>query len=275
MRSLVIMALLGCAYAAPFLQYTPEVVAERARFQQLYNAAAAAAAAAPDPVPSGASHFHQAPAVSHHHHAQAPATFTTGWTGPVAATIPAGVPGSAPQVSDTADVSAARDAFLAAYRAQVTATTGQQFAAPAVQTFSSNSIVQQTPRWTGPVAATIPAGVSGPLTPVGDTADVSAAKAAFQAAYNRAVAATTKTAPAPAPQFHQAPQPAHHTFHAMPSHISHAPQPKWMGPVAATVPAGLPGSVAQVGPTADVAAATQAFHQAYSAAVAATTGRRF
>ena len=52
-------------------------------------------------------------------------------------------------------------------------------------------------------------------------------------------------------------------------------RPKWTGPVAATVPAGLPGSVSQVGPTADVAAATNAFYQAYSAAVAATTGQRF
>ena len=97
----VILALLGCACASPFLQFTPEVVAERARFQQLYNEAAALAAAAPDPVNS-ATHYQQAPVTSHHQ--QAPATYSPQWRGPVAATVPAGLPGSAPQVQDTADV---------------------------------------------------------------------------------------------------------------------------------------------------------------------------
>jgi hypothetical protein len=245
MRSLVILALLGCAYAAPFLQFTPEVVAERARFQQLYNAAAAAAAAAPDPAPRHATHFQyqQAPAASQ--------VFTTGWRGPVAATVPAGVPGAVSQVSDTADVSAARDAFLQAYKAQVAATTGVK--APS-NFFAGNSVVSSG-RWVAPATTTFAA--SGT---VGETAEVAAARSAFEAAYSQALARNTgRAVPAPV---------APRTFAVA------APQPKRVGPVAATVPAGLPGSVAQVGPTADVSAATAAFHQAYSAAVAATTGRR-
>merc|ERR1719423_13494 len=41
------------------------------------------------------------------------------WTGPVAATIPAGLPGAGPNVADTADVAAATSAFNAAFRAQL------------------------------------------------------------------------------------------------------------------------------------------------------------
>ena len=263
------MALLGCAYASPFLQYTPEVVAERARFQQLYNAAAAAAAAAPDPVDS-ATQFHQAPAVSHHQPAHS-AVFTTKWTGPVAATVPAGLPGAGSQVQDTADVAAARDAFLSAFRAQVAATTGQKATpnpwAQSVQnpapTFSQQPSSQ---KWVGPLATDTPAGINGQVTPVGDTADVTAARNAFFAAYNKALAATQPAQQAPV---HHAPQTRFAT------NAIQQPVAKWTGPVAATVPAGLPGSVSQVAPTADVAAATNAFYQAYSAAVAATTGRRF
>jgi len=257
MKTLVILAFLGVAAAAPFLQDTPEVVAERARFQQLYNAAAAAAAAAPDPVPSAAPHqasFQHAPAV--------PAASV--WTGPVAATIPAGLPGAGANVADTADVAAARDAFLAAYRAQVAATTAVHHHQPAVRHHQpaaaplrhANAIPAATQKWTGPVAATVPAGVNGQLTPVADTADVAAARTAFLNAYNAAVRATAPRAAA----VHQAPV------------MAVQAAPRWTGPVAATIPAGLPGAGSQVADTADVAAATAAFHQAYSAALAATVG---
>lgn len=269
MRVLIVLSVLGCAFAAPFLQDTPEVVAERARFTQLWNAQAAAAAAAPD-THAGVSHRSSVP--SHHH--QPAATFHTThntgkWTGPVAATVPAGLPGSVSQVQDTGDVSAARNAFLAAYRAQVAATTGQQVAAPShTHNFRPaathfNAIPAAPQKWTGPVAATVPAGVNGQITPVSDTAEVSAARNAFLASYNAAVAATR-------PAQHSVHQ--HHSFQAAPVQPV---QPRWTGPVAATIPAGLPGSTSQVSQTADVAAATAAFQNAYSAAVAATTGRRF
>ncbi|KAF2356040.1 hypothetical protein FHG87_013197 [Trinorchestia longiramus] len=273
MRSLVLLTLLGCACAVPFLQDTPEVVAERARFQQLFNAQAAAAAAAPDDPRSGGhqQYRHQSAPQQHFssHHNQH-STFTPKWNGPVAATVPAGLPGSTAQVADTADVSAARNAFLAAYRAQVAATTGHNtapqhsFNAPthgAPRHF--NALPSGPVKWTGPVAATVPAGVDGRVTPVSDTADVAAAKAAFLNTYNAALGATR---PSGHNQFrHSAP-----VQHHQPSH-----QPRWTGPVAATVPAGLPGSSSQVSQTADVAAATAAFQQAYTNAVAATTGRRF
>jgi len=270
MRFLVALSVLGCALAAPFLQDTPEVVAERARFQQLWNAQAAAAAAAPDIATHSQSVI---PTFSHQPTFHTIAN-TGKWTGPVAATIPAGVPGSSSQVQDTADVMNARNAFLQAFKAQVAATTGhhsvapQTFAAPQ-QTFVSsgahhNAIPAATLKWTGPVAATVPAGVNGHIIPVGNTAEVDAATRDFEAAYNAALARN---------------QPATQTFavrNAAPVfHAAPAVQARWTGPVAATIPAGLPGAGSQVGQTADWAAATAAFQQAYNQALTATTGRRF
>jgi hypothetical protein len=171
------------------------------------------------------------------------------------------------QVADTADVESARNAFLAAYRAQVAATTGQNIA-PQQPSFARpvhtaphhfNAIPDAPQKWNGPFAATVPAGVDGQITPVSDTADVAAARNAFFQSYNAALGATQ---PAAAPR---------HTFAAAPQPT----QPRWNGPVAATIPAGLPGAGFQVPQTADVAAATAAFQQAYQNAVAATTGRRF
>merc|ERR1712119_211196 len=208
MQSLVILSVLGCAFAAPFLQYTPEVAAARARFTQLYNAQAAAAAAAPDDPNHAATVVHF---VQPTHHFVQPT---------------------------------------------------QHFVQPAIPHHGSTVIT----KWAGPVAATVPAGINGQITPVGDTADVAAARRSFEAAYNAALVATGVTA-------RVAPQP---TFHAVthPQHVAQ-PQLRWTGPVAATVPAGVPGSVSQVAETADVAAANAAFQRAYSQAVAATTGRRF
>ena len=272
----IVLALLGYTCASPFLQDTPEVVAERARFMQLWNAQAAAAAAAPD-IHTHAQNIHHAPA----HHTPAhysPTTHQGVWRGPVAATIPAGVQGALSQVADTADVTAARNAFLAAYRAQVAATTGHNVAPrqhqtpvatqhrfqPAAHTF--NAIPAGPSKWMGPKAATVGAGVNGVITPVSDTAEVVAARNAFLRTYNAALAASRPSAPA-TQNFHQ--------FAAVNHHNAQPAQPRWTGPVAATIPAGLPGASYQVSQTADVAAATAAFQQAYNAAVAATTGRRF
>merc|ERR1719427_2160416 len=111
---------MGCALAAPFLQDTPEVVAEKARFQQLWNAQAAAAAAAPDdPVhhvvaAAPVQTFHHAPVhhapVHHAAHFNAIPAPVLKWAGPVAATVPAGVNGVLTPVADTADVASARAA---------------------------------------------------------------------------------------------------------------------------------------------------------------------
>lgn len=261
----VVLAVLGCACASAAVQYTPEVAAARARFAQLYQIQAAAAAAAPD---HHSTNYHQAP--THHHTA---AHTTTKWRGPVAATVPAGLPGSSFQVADTAEVTAARNAFLAAYRAQVAATTGHKtYTAPATHnTWNAaprhyNVIPAGPQKWTGPMAATVPAGVNGLITPVGDTPEVVAARNAFLNTYRAAVSATRPVAPT-----------HHHSTYSNQGHWSpaHHTQAKWTGPMAATVPAGLPGAGFQVRQTADVASATAAFQRAYSAVVAATTGRRY
>ncbi|XP_027238128.2 cuticle protein CP1499 [Penaeus vannamei] len=261
MNSLVVLAVLGVCSAAPFIGDTPEVQAEKARFFQAFRAAQAAAA------PQQAF--------------QTVVPVQTKWMGPVAATIPAGVDGTITPVGDTAEVAAARNAFLNAYNAQVRATVGS---VPVVQAPAFNAVpvvpqptFQQTfqptfqqaapvqAKWMGPVAATVPAGVDGTVTPVGDTAEVAAARNAFLNAYRAQVAATVGTAPA-VTTFRQAvPQ---QTF--QPTFQQAAPvQAKWTGPVAATVPAGLPGSAPQVADTAEVAAAKQAFFSAYQRQVAA------
>ncbi|XP_069999507.1 cuticle protein CP1499-like [Penaeus vannamei] len=253
MKSLVVLAVLGVCSAAPFIGDTPEVQAEKARFFQAFRAAQAAAA------PQQAF--------------QTVVPVQTKWMGPVAATIPAGVDGTITPVGDTAEVAAARNAFLNAYNAQVRATVGSVpvvqapafNAVPVVpqQTFQQASPVQA--KWMGPVAATVPAGVDGTVTPVGDTAEVAAARNAFLNAYRAQVAATVGTAPAVTTFSQAVPQ---QTF--QPTFQQAAPvQAKWTGPVAATVPAGLPGSAPQVADTAEVAAAKQAFFSAYQRQVAA------
>merc|ERR1719495_2285752 len=122
----------------------------------------------------------------------------------------------------------------------------------------------RTQKWTGPVAATIPAGVQG-LNQVPNTADVQAATRSFLAAYNAQLAATRSAAPVVA---------VHHQ--AAPVHQAWQPaaqvQPRWTGPMAATIPAGVHGAPAQVAQTADVAAATQAHFAAHQHALRATMG---
>ncbi|XP_069999508.1 cuticle protein CP1499-like [Penaeus vannamei] len=253
MKSLVVLAVLGVCSAAPFIGDTPEVQAEKARFFQAFRAAQAAAA------PQQAF--------------QTVVPVQTKWMGPVAATIPAGVDGTITPVGDTAEVAAARNAFLNAYNAQVRATVGS---VPVVQAPAFNAVPvvpqptfqQAAPvqaKWMGPVAATVPAGVDGTVTPVGDTAEVAAARNAFLNAYRAQVAATVGTAPAVTTFSQAVPQ---QTFQQ--TFQQAAPvQAKWTGPVAATVPAGLPGSAPQVADTAEVAAAKQAFFSAYQRQVAA------
>ena len=196
--------------AAPHVMDTPEVIAEKNRHFQLYNAAAKAAAAAPDPQqahyrPHVTAHHvpvhHVQPAVHHVqpavHHVQP--TWNAApqrWTGPMAATVPAGLPGSGPVVPQTADVSAARNAFFQAYKAQLAATGAQTpvvaHHVPAVHHTGHHvpQAVTYQQKWTGPMAATVPAGLPGAGAVVAQTADVAAATQAFHAAYQQAVART-------------------------------------------------------------------------------------
>ncbi|XP_037796970.1 cuticle protein CP1499-like [Penaeus monodon] len=170
-----------------------------------------------------------------------------------------GVCSAAPFIQDAPDVQAEKARFFQAFNAAQAAATRHQALhrpSPAVQ-----------PKWYGPVAATVPAGVDGTITPVGDTQEVAAARAAFNNAYQAQLRATVGAAPAVhsyAPTYHHA--------HAAPQY-----QPKWTGPVAATVPAGLPGSAPQVADTPEVAAAKQQFFSTYNrqAAAAAAPSHRY
>ncbi|ROT80834.1 calcified cuticle protein CP19.0 isoform A [Penaeus vannamei] len=115
----------------------------------------------------------------------------------------------------------------------------------------------------------VPAGVDTTITPVGDTHEVAAARTAFLNAYNAQVRATAGAAPA-VPSFAPAYSPA-------PAVRAAPVQPKWTGPVAATVPAGLPGSAPQVADTPEVAAAKQEFFNTFQrqAAAAAPPSRNY
>ena len=99
---------------------TPEVEAAIARFNQAYQAALVATGAAPGPrVPQQFIQTNPAIFVS-----QVPAQRTAvvtqqRWTGPFAAQVPAGLPGSTAQVAETADVSAAKATFAQAYNNQL------------------------------------------------------------------------------------------------------------------------------------------------------------
>ena len=224
----MILAVLGACSAAPHIMETPEVIAEKNRHFQLYNAAAAAAAAAPDPVP------HQAHYQPTHH------------------------------------VAAVHHVQPAYHHVQPAVHHIQPAAVHHVQGGAYN-VVQ--PRWTGPMAAAVPDGVDGTLTPVQPTAEVAAARNAFLATYNAQVAATMPQGHVVAhhvPAVHHvqpvAYQPVHHVQPA------HTYTQKWSGPMAATIPAGLPGAGTNVAPTAEVAQATNQFLRAYQQAHAATLG---
>ncbi|XP_071551735.1 cuticle protein CP1876-like [Panulirus ornatus] len=207
------------------------------------------------------------------------------WTGPFAADLPASVPGASPQVPDTADVTAARNQFFSTYKAQISAT------APEAIIPDVFHVVPGQPKWTGPLAADLPASVPGALHQVPDTADVAAAKQAFFNTYKLQEAAVAPPANgfeglknserlfASNDQFFNAykaqvvatvPQTGSPIqYHAAPSQRYAQAQPKWTGPVAATIPAGLPGSASQVADTPEVAAAKHAFFSTYQQQAAA------
>merc|ERR1712121_271921 len=199
-------------------------------------------------------------------------------------------------LGDTPEVAAAKARFFQTYKAQAAAAraaspqqatfTHQQprWTGPMAHTVPAGVNVHHaaavvphyhvagsvTQKWTGPVAATIPAGVQG-LNQVPDTADVQAATRSFLAAYNAQLAATASRAPVAA--VHHAAVPVQTWAPAAPvqTWAPAAPvQPRWTGPMAATVPAGVHGAPMQVAQTADVAAATQAHFAAHQHALRAT-----
>ncbi|KAB7499358.1 Cuticle protein [Armadillidium nasatum] len=180
-----------------------------------YNAAAKAAAAAPDvhiysqksanvpqhpqPITYQSSHQFTVPQQVHtpqYHHQPQQTQYTAKWTGPLAATVPAGLPGSSPQVQNTPEVEAATADFYRSYNAALAAT--RSIAPKQTQYSHVNSVYSQTgsqyrtapqpavqQKWTGPFAAEIPAGLPGSTSQVQDTPDVLAAKSQFARAFNQ------------------------------------------------------------------------------------------
>ncbi|XP_071551807.1 cuticle protein CP1499-like [Panulirus ornatus] len=209
MRALVVLAVLGVCSAAPFGKI-PMGAEERAQFFKTFLAAEAAA-------PS------QANTVLQQAHNPAPALHK--WTGPLAATVPAGIDGKVIPVSYTNEVAAARSQFFNTYQAQVAATA---VAAPETE---APVQPQPTPQAEAPVQPQLTSQPEAPVEPQ----------------------------PAPKPEAPVEPQP-------LPAPVRH----KWTGPLAATLPAGVPGSPPQVPDTPEVVAAKQAFFSTYQKQIEAT-----
>ncbi|XP_042229444.1 cuticle protein CP1876-like [Homarus americanus] len=198
MRTLVVLAVVGVCSAFPFIPDNPDVAAEKARFFQAFKAAEAAALPRfPSPHQSHDTGHYTPTRYGTSHYNPPQYTHTPAqpkWTGPVAATVPAGVDGTLTPVSDTRDVAAARNTFFNTYRSQVAATLGaaprphggavQYQAAPSYRPAPSYQ-----PKWTGPLASTIPAGLPGSTNQVADTPEVAAAKHSFHNTYQRQAAA--------------------------------------------------------------------------------------
>ncbi|XP_037798456.1 uncharacterized protein LOC119593570 [Penaeus monodon] len=255
------------------------------------------------------------------------------WTGPVAATVPAGVDGTITPVSDTYEVAAARNAFFQAYNAQLAAVGAYRYGTPAYH--------HATPAVHVSVAA--PATHHSALTygaapvPVGDTPAVAAAKADFFRLYNLQAAAAAAAPDHDAPRYYytiadsecsissSADSGSSHAYQSRPNvgpintvqeaggmqcdsrqvkqdimkslvilavlgvcsastwqatyggyGVYGAPyQRKWTGPVAATVPAGVDGTITPVSDTYEVATARNAFFKAYNAQLAAVGAYRY
>ncbi|CAL4093306.1 unnamed protein product, partial [Meganyctiphanes norvegica] len=172
-----------------------------------------------------------------------------------------GVATAFPHIPDTPEVAAAKAQFFASYQRQAAAAA----AAPDIATHPQqvahpNTFGAFAQKWTGPTATNIPAGVQG-INQVPDTADVQAATNAFLAAYQAQLSAVGGV---------QQASPAHHM--AAPHHAAPVTSQRWTGPLAATIPAGVQGSLAQVPDTAEVQAAAAAHFAAHQAALRSTGG---
>merc|ERR1712198_578998 len=225
MKLLVCFSLLGAVAAATLphtytIPDTADVAAAKARFFQLFREQVALAEAAPDnysgplatlnsegqvqntadvqnainafyeayqaqlaatgavPVTQAAS-LHQAAPV----HQQA--SVNQHYTGPHATINADG------SVQNTDEVQAAANAFFEAYERQLAATAAAESqSAPQEVVEENHQVAPNSQRWTGPVAATIPAGVEGALDNVVNTPEVQAAAAEFFRAYHAQLAAT-------------------------------------------------------------------------------------
>ncbi|XP_066942150.1 cuticle protein CP1499-like [Macrobrachium rosenbergii] len=70
-----------------------------------------------------------------------------------------------------------------------TASLHQAYHSPYRSTFFGSPAGGPQPKWTGPLASSVPAGVDGAITQVSETSEVSAARSAFFNAYQQQLAA--------------------------------------------------------------------------------------
>ncbi|XP_042225975.1 cuticle protein CP1499-like [Homarus americanus] len=130
-------------------------------------------------------------AINHGHHYGVPVQ--PRWTGPVAATVPAGVDGRVIPVSDTYEVAAAKNAFFRAYQNQVDTIRSRRYGTPGYASFPPVAYGPVVNTYT-PVVPSHSYGVPHTtynVTPglVRDTPEVAAAKAQFFRTFERQAAA--------------------------------------------------------------------------------------
>ncbi|KAK4317851.1 hypothetical protein Pmani_011090 [Petrolisthes manimaculis] len=127
------------------------------------------------------------------------------YTGPVAATVPAGVDGQIVQVPDTHEVMAARNKFFATYNEQLAEISSLRYGTPNYS--PSGPVYTHVPSYSAPIhpqpysAPAYPQAYSAPApsygtpaagyapAPVRDTPEVAAAKAEFFRTFDRQAAA--------------------------------------------------------------------------------------
>ncbi|XP_066942152.1 cuticle protein CP1499-like [Macrobrachium rosenbergii] len=116
------------------------------------------------------------------------------------------------------------------------------------------------PKYVGPLASSVPAGVGGKVIPVSDTYEVAAAKNAFFDAYQRQLAAVGAYGRyAAAPVYHHAPVQA----------VVHAPSYLPAASYSHTVPATVVVANGHVQDTPEVASAKAQFYHLYNKQAAA------
>nr|XP_027224964.1 cuticle protein CP1499-like isoform X2 [Penaeus vannamei] len=180
MRVLVLLAVLGVCSAVPFIQDTPEVQAEKALLPELPCCSGCCHSPAghppprppptaprPPPSPSGMDPW-LPPSPPASTAPSPPWATPTRWLPPAPPSSTPTTPRSGPQLVQRLPF----PSFAPAYSP-----------APAVRA----APVQ--PKWTGPVAATVPAGLPGSAPQVADTPEVAAAKQEFFNTFQRQAAA--------------------------------------------------------------------------------------
>ncbi|XP_042229436.1 uncharacterized protein LOC121871278 [Homarus americanus] len=175
MKNLVILAVVGVCSAVPFLGAS-QAAAEKVRFSQTFRAAQPQHNVLP----------HQAYNPSHHQfHNSAPQQIFN----PSQQTYnPSQVHIHNPIQQQAFNFPQHQIHNVAPQQSHISPQQ-QVYSSPQHQTNSSPAVLDQ-PKWKGPFASTVPAGVDGTVTPVSDTNEVAAAKKAFFRAFEAELAAT-------------------------------------------------------------------------------------